>query len=123
MSAVSCKLDKFDESFTLKKIIMVIGGALFTLLAGCGSDKGTDFVGHWTEVNAKSGKPTTMDISYDGEMFTVNRKSNSVGLDFKDRFDGKAESDTALSFMGGMAIMRLQNGRVFYGDDEFIKSP
>lgn len=101
---------------------MMMGCALFTVLVGCGADKGIDFVGHWTEVNAKSDKPTTLDISYDGEMFTVNRKSNAVGRDFKDRFDGKAESDTALSFMGGMAIMRLKDGRIFYGNDEFTKS-
>ncbi|MNF87251.1 hypothetical protein D3C84_697130 [compost metagenome] len=93
------------------------------LLAGCGSDKGIDFVGHWTEVNVKRNKPTTLDISYDGEMFTVHRISNAVGRDFKSRLDGKAESDTMLSFMGGGTTMRLKDGRIFYANDEYIKSP
>jgi len=106
----------------LKLVKIIAGAVLFTLLSGCFSEKGEDFVGHWVEVDSKSTKPTTLDISYDGEMFTVNIKSNAVGIDFKDRFDGKAESDTTLGFMGGLAIMRLKDGRIFYGNDEFMKS-
>ena len=123
MSDVSCRTGKLDEDVTLRKIKYALAGALLAVLAGCGSEKGKEFIGSWIEVDAKGYKPTTMNISYDGEMFTVNRVTNSVGIDSKTRFDGKADSDTTLSFMGGRDIMRLKDGRVFYGNREFIKSP
>lgn len=107
----------------MKKLKMVMGGALLALLAGCGSDKGMDFVGSWIEVDTKSTKPATLKITYDGEVFHVDEKKLIVGLPVENKLDGKAESDSTLSFMGDMTTMRLEGDKLQFEGKEFIKSP
>lgn len=107
----------------MKKSIIFFGAGIFTLLVGCGADKGAAFIGHWTEVNGKTDKPMTLDISYDGEVFHVDKKYNFLGLDFENKLDGKAESDFTLGFNGGMVTMRLQNNNIFFEGRELSKSP
>nr|WP_015061863.1 hypothetical protein [Pseudomonas syringae]AFK89141.1 hypothetical protein [Pseudomonas syringae] len=92
-------------------------------LSGCFDSKGDGFVGRWTGENMKRmGKPTfVMDISKDGEIFHVNLETTSDVLGHGKReksmqlFEGKAESDTVLSMVGGLVTMRLE-GDVIYFD-------
>ena len=112
----------------MKKSRAFFGAGIFALLVGCGADKGTDFIGHWTEVNGKTDKPMTLDISYDGEVFHVYKKWNVVGMDRESKLDGKAESDSELSFisakyMSGMTTMSLQNNNILFEGRKLSKSP
>lgn len=110
----------------MKKSRAFFGAGIFALLVGCGAGKGTDFVGHWTEVNGKTDKLMILDISYDGEVFHVDEEVNYLGKDYKNKLVGKPESETTLSFKGvlGDAIyMRLQGDRIFYQGRELSKLP
>ncbi|KFF42179.1 hypothetical protein JH25_27830 [Pseudomonas sp. BRG-100] len=116
----------------LKKILCAIGVVLLiTLVSGCNNDKGSDFVGRWSSGNhdAKGLAPPSyyLDIKRDNDIYHVDVQANiydfiSGGRKITSKkYEAKAESETVLSMMGGMLTMRLENERLFFGNDEFIK--
>lgn len=104
------------------KFGVAVGVLLFTLLAGCGVEKPSNFVGHWVEVNGSDQKPMTLDISYENNVFHIDEKKNLFGKDFESKLEGKADSDTTISAKGGAVTMRLENNRLLYKGRELIKS-
>lgn len=107
--------------------------ALFVLafsLFGCGADKGQGFVGRWTaEDKTRMFKPSfVMDISEDQGVFHVDLETTKdlMGDGTKDkdtqRFEGKAESDTVLSMVGGLVTMRLEGGVIHFDGMDFIRA-
>ncbi|KOP56344.1 MULTISPECIES: hypothetical protein [Pseudomonas syringae group] len=103
---------------------------LFALaLSGCFDGKGQGFVGRWTGEDMKRmGKPTfVMDISKDGEMFHVNLETTDdiwgSGKREKETqlFEGKAESDTVLSMVGGLLTMRLEGDVVYFDNTTYTR--
>lgn len=105
-----------------KKFGAVFGVLLFTLLAGCGAEKASNFVGHWVEVNGSDQKPMTLDISYENNVFHIDEKKNLFGKDFESKLEGKADSETTISAKGGAVTMRLEKERLLYKGRELIKS-
>jgi hypothetical protein len=105
-----------------KKICVVFGAFLFTLLVGCGHEKTSNFVGHWVEVNGSDQKPMTLDISYENNVFHIDERKNLFGKDFESKLEGQAESDTTISAKGGAVTMRLEKTRLLYKGRELIKS-
>ncbi|KPX40872.1 hypothetical protein ALO68_200243 [Pseudomonas syringae pv. helianthi] len=104
---------------------------LFALaLSGCFDSKGDGFVGRWTGEDMKRmGKPTyVMDISKDGEMFHVNLETtDDMWGDGKREkktqlFEGKAESDTVLSMVGGLLTMRLEGDVIYFDNTTYTRA-
>ncbi|RMS11636.1 hypothetical protein ALP72_200003 [Pseudomonas coronafaciens pv. coronafaciens] len=104
---------------------------LFALsLSGCFDSKGDDFIGRWEGQNTqRMYKPTyVMTISKDGENFHIDLAStweasgNEKPITNVQKFEAKAESDTVLSMLGGLATMRLEGGVVHFDSTEFLKS-
>ncbi|GKS07414.1 hypothetical protein PSTH1771_20380 [Pseudomonas syringae pv. theae] len=104
---------------------------LFALaLSGCFDSKGDGFVGRWTGENMKRmGKPTfVMDISKDGELFHVNLETtnDTLGLGEKRKsmelLEAKAESDTVLSMLGGLATMRLEGDVIYFDNTTYTRA-
>lgn len=108
-----------------KKLKALIGVAIVVLLAGCGIDKGKDFVGHWVEVNSQDKTPATLDISYEEGLYHIDQYMRFFGKDINSKLIGKVESSTILSVQGGLIplTMRLQNSRLFFNGRELVKSP
>ncbi|WP_426102987.1 hypothetical protein [Pseudomonas sp. PSPC3-3] len=108
----------------MNKFINVgFGAVLLAILAGCGAEKPNSFVGHWVEVPGSTPKPMTLDISYSDAIFHIDEKKNVLGKDFERKLEGRADSATTLSALGGALTMRLENGHLFYNGRELVKSP
>ncbi|MCF5715556.1 hypothetical protein NLO74_23440 [Pseudomonas tremae] len=100
------------------------------LVSGCNGGKGDDFIGRWEGQNTqRMYKPTyVMTISKDGENFhidlarTLEASGNEKPNTSVQKFEAKAESDTVLSMLGGLATMRLEGGVLHFDGTEFLKS-
>jgi hypothetical protein len=109
-----------------KKVIAVFAMMVFALVAGCESEKGNGFVGHWVEVNGSDAKPMTLDISYQDNVFHIDEKKSLFGKEFESKLEGKADSATTLSAKGGALTLRLDDAapnHLFYKGRELTKSP
>ncbi|WP_440057909.1 hypothetical protein [Pseudomonas fragariae (ex Marin et al. 2024)] len=100
-----------------------------SVLAGCDSDKGSEFAGRWVSDSAspKQGQ-TVLDITADKQLYhidvtkiTHNVIQQGDTKEFKSKLEGKVESDSVLSLVGGLVTMRLQDGKILYEDKEFVK--
>ena len=106
-----------------KAICLSLGAFVFGLVAGCGSDNASAFVGHWIEVSKSDDHPMTLDISYSDNVFHIDEKKRLLGKDFDRKLEGHADSSTTLCAMGGALTMRLENNRLYYSGRELVKSP
>lgn len=114
-----------------RKIIACLSTVFLAfLVSGCNGGKGNDFVGRWEgQNNTRMFKPTyVMTISKDGENFHVDIATtrdalgNGKPTTSEKKFEAKAESDTVLSMLGGLATMRLEKGFVQFDGTQFVKS-
>ncbi|KAA3533759.1 hypothetical protein [Pseudomonas savastanoi] len=104
---------------------------LFALaLSGCFDSKGDNFIGRWEGQNTqRMYKPTyVMTISKDGENFHIDIAStweasgNEKPITNVQQFEAKAESDTVLSMLGGLATMRLEGGVINFDYTTFTRA-
>ena len=100
------------------------------LVSGCGGGRGDGFVGRWIgKNNERMFKPTyVMTIVKDGENFHIDIATTKDALGYgkpttnTQKFEAKAESDTVLSMLNGLATMRLEGGIISFDGTIFIKS-
>lgn len=115
------------------KLIKFFGVVLtLTFIAGCDGGKGNDFVGRWiSERNEKQFMTPSaiMEIRREGDVFYIDdEQTNYYGKPggrtkiINKKFEARAESNTVLSMMGGMLTMRLQDDRLYFGSDEYVRA-
>ncbi|RMR71973.1 hypothetical protein ALP80_200071 [Pseudomonas savastanoi pv. fraxini] len=90
-------------------------------------------MGRWTgEDKTRMFTPSfVMDISKDGEVFHINLETTNTTRDLMgknekkekglQRFEGKAESDTVLSMVGGLLTMRLEGDVVYFDNTTYTR--
>lgn len=106
-----------------------LAALLFAVLTGCDGNNTNGFVGHWVEVSGTeskylgASKPMTLDISYSENVFHIDESKNVLGKDFERKLEGRSESSTTLSALGGSLTMRLENSKLFYNGRVLVKSP
>lgn len=111
----------------LNKILLIslVLGAGVTLYGWFNEDKGKTFVGHWYQLT-DSKKPTDIFINYDAGVFHVNINANSwtpekgVGYVLI-KTEAKAESDSVLNVLDGSGTMRLEDKKLLYKGDTYLK--
>ena len=106
-----------------KNVFWSLGALVIGLVAGCGSDNSSVFVGHWVEVAESVDHPMTLDISYSDNVFHIDEKKQLLGKVFERKLEVHADSSTTLSAMGGALSMRLENNRLYYSGRELVKAP
>ncbi|WP_234817359.1 hypothetical protein [Candidatus Williamhamiltonella defendens] len=90
------------------------------VLSGC-KDKGEAFVGHWVEASDNE-YPSELTVNYEDGIFHVDRKAfNSYEYKLI-KLEGKSVSDTVLMINDEAGSMRLENGKIYYRNSEFVKN-
>lgn len=107
----------------LKVINFGLGAVFLAVLAGCGADNASSFVGHWVESPTDNPKPMTLDITLSEGVLHIDERKNVLGKNFERKLEGRAESSTTLSALGGALTMRLENSRLLYNGRVLVKSP
>lgn len=115
-----------------ERMVVMFGVLVFALaMAGCNGESGNGFEGRWSQtkesVKSSSAPTYTIDIKRDSEIFHIDLEINSHdfisgGRQIKHKkLEGKAESDSVISMMGGLRTMRLQDGHLFFEGSEYVK--
>lgn len=98
--------------------------AMLFIVAGCGAPKGAGFEGSWKQKTEE--KPSSLVIKRDGNIYHIDYTTNNPWLQEYEnkKLEASVVSDSVLTIEGsmGLANLRLENGHVFFDDEEFIKS-
>ena len=106
------------------KIAKLIVPCLLAVLAGCGGPSGNGFEGKWTQKTKE--KPSSLIVHKEGEVFHIDYTYNSPQIDeyHTKKLEATAVSDSVLTLVGGMGSvnLRLQEGHIYFQDEEYIKA-
>lgn len=93
------------------------------VVAGC-SAKGSAFEGHWHAGTSEA--PYTLDIRYSKGLYHVDQSYKTIFSDeaYNTKFEATPLSDEVLEVQdeGGTTSMRLENGHLYFDDQEYTKS-
>jgi hypothetical protein len=97
---------------------------VIAFVAGCGGPSGSGFEGKWTQKTDE--KPSTLLLHKEGEIFHVDYTYNSPQIDeyHTKKLEATIVSDSVLSVVGGMGSVnfRLQDGHIYFQDDEYVRA-
>lgn len=109
----------------MPKIINVLSLAAFCLVAGCGEEKGKDFIGHWQGQGSAS--RSSLDISHTEGSYHIDFSYPDPVIGKKlevNKLEAVAESDTVLIVHAalGNVTLRLEGDTVSMEDKVFKKT-
>ena len=104
---------------------VVVLGFCVAVVAGCDSQKGKDFEGHWTAGTAKA--PLTLDIKYSGGVYHVDQTYKTIFTGdelYRNKLEATPLSEEVLEIRdgAGSTSMRLEKGHIFFDSEEYTKA-
>lgn len=103
----------------------VIVGFCAIGLVGCDSQNGKNFEGHWQSGTASA--PLTLDIKYSKGIYHVDQTYKTIFSGdelFKNKLEATPLSEEVLEVRDGAGStnMRLENGHLYFDNEEYTKS-
>lgn len=106
------------------KINKLVLSCFIAFVAGCGGPSGTGFEGKW--IQKTNDKPSTLVLRKDGEIYHVDYSHNIQQLNeyTTKKLEASIVSDSVLSIVGSMGAItfRLQDGYLYFKDNEYVKA-
>lgn len=100
-------------------------GLIAIILAGCNSEKGKDFIGHWE--GQESASRTSMDIAFSDGIYHVDYHSPDAvtgKTQETNKLEALAASDTVLVVHGqlGDVTIRMEGNSITLENHKFVKT-